>query len=140
MIVFILCRKPAIRGATDNASESLLIRQYQGSFFIPFGNLISLYLDADYLSAFADGVFGTKWHRHEEVGTSVPTLIQTGNNKRGLRGMLMLFRSSPPQEVNRLAWPWKPIHSGQVVNYLSADVDRIFRREGIITSSSQSYR
>ena len=25
----------AIRGATDNASQSLLIRQYQGSFFYP---------------------------------------------------------------------------------------------------------
>ena len=103
MIVFILCTRPAIQGATDNASESLLIRQYQGSFFIPSGNLISLYLDADYLSAFADRVFGTKWHRHEEMGTSVPTLIQTIKKKWGLRGMLMFVRSSPPEEVNRLA-------------------------------------
>ena len=30
-------------------------------------------------------------------------LIQTGNNKRGLRSTLVSFRSSPPEEVNRLA-------------------------------------
>ena len=31
------------------------------------------------------------------------TLIQTVKKKWGLRGMLMFVRSSPPEEVNRLA-------------------------------------
>ena len=48
------------------------------------------------------GFLEKKWYRHQEVGTSVPTLIQTGNNKRGLRSTLVSFRSSPPEEVNRL--------------------------------------
>ena len=64
---------------------------------------LSLHDALPILSAFADRIFRKKWHRHQEVGTSVPTLIQPGNNKRGLRGMLMFFRSSPPDKVNRLA-------------------------------------
>ena len=33
----------------------------------------------------------------------MPTLIQTVKKKWGLRSMLMVVRSSPPEEVNRLA-------------------------------------
>jgi len=37
------------------------------------------------------------------VGISVLTLIQTVKKKWGLRDMLMVVRSSPPEEVNGLA-------------------------------------
>ena len=64
------------------------------------------------------------------------TLIQTGNNKRGLRSTLVSFRSSPPEEVNRLALAMETdlLRMGWLIT--SRQMGEMFRRVGPIGSSS----